>query len=87
MMGPEVVVINQNHNFEDPEVPLQEQGYVEYPIVNIGDNSWIGTRAIILPERKIGKNAIIGAGAIVTKDVPDYAIAERDPARIIRYRK
>jgi maltose O-acetyltransferase len=87
MMGPDVVFVNQNHNFSDPDKPLQEQGYAESEPVVIGDNTWIGTRVIILPGCRIGKNAIIGAGAVVTKDIPDYAIMAGNPARIIKFRK
>lgn len=87
MMGPDVVFITQNHNFSDPDRPLQEQGYIEYPPIVIGDNTWIGTRVIILPGRKVGKNCILAAGSIVTKDVPDYAIVAGNPAKTIRFRK
>jgi maltose O-acetyltransferase len=88
MMGPDVVFISRNHNFDNPDTPLQDQGYHEgFPKV-IEDNVWIGHRALILPGCvKIGKNSIIGAGAVVTKDVPAYAIVAGNPARIIRYRK
>ena len=55
--------------------------------VTIGDDVWIGTRAIILPGVTIGNGVIIGAGAVVTKDVPDYAIVGGVPARVIRFRK
>jgi maltose O-acetyltransferase len=87
MMGPEVVFIAQNHNAEDPDRPLQEQGWITYDPVVVGDNTWIGTRVIVLPGRKIGKCVIVGAGAVVTKDIPDYAIVGGNPARIIRFRK
>jgi maltose O-acetyltransferase len=86
MMGPDVVFISQNHDFSDPDRPLQQQGYIESPPIEIGDNVWIGTKSIILPGKKIGKNVIIGAGSVVTKDVPDCAIVAGNPAKIIRYR-
>jgi maltose O-acetyltransferase len=47
---------------------------------------WIGARVIVLPGVTIGKGAIIGAGAVVTKDVPAYAICVGNPARVIRFR-
>jgi maltose O-acetyltransferase len=87
MMGADVVFISENHNFSEPEGTLKYKGYIPAPPITIGDNTWIGTRAIILPGRHIGKNCIIGAGSVVTKDVPDYAIVAGNPARIIRYRK
>lgn len=87
MMGPDVVFIPQNHSFSDPDKPLQEQGYTECGPIVVGDNTWIGTRAIVLPACKIGKCAIIGAGSVVTKDVPDYAIVGGNPAKVLRFRK
>jgi maltose O-acetyltransferase len=86
-MGPDVVFISNNHNFSDPDKPLLGQGLVPAKTITVGDHTWIGTRVIILPGRQIGKCAIIGAGSVVTKDVPDYAIVAGNPARIIRYRK
>ena len=56
-------------------------------ILNIGSDVWIGANAIITPScKKIGNGSVIGAGSIVTKDVPDYAIVAGNPAKIIRYR-
>jgi len=52
----------------------------------VGNDVWFGANAIVMPNVKIGNGAIIGAGAIVTKDVPDYAIVAGVPAKIIRYR-
>ena len=54
--------------------------------VNIGHDVWIGTNAIVLSGVTIGTGAVIGAGAIVTKDIPPYAIAVGNPARVVRYR-
>ncbi len=54
--------------------------------VEIGHDVWIGANAIILSGVSIGSGAVIGAGAIVTKDIPPYAIAVGNPARVIRYR-
>lgn len=54
--------------------------------VKIGNDVWIGARAIILPAVTIGDGAIIGAGAVVTHDVPPYAVVAGAPARIVRFR-
>ncbi len=82
MMGNSCTIILQNHKF------LQEgfDGYVGKDVV-IDDFAWIGHNVIILPGVKIGRHAIIGAGAVVTRDVPEYAIAAGNPARVIRSRK
>jgi sugar O-acyltransferase (sialic acid O-acetyltransferase NeuD family) len=52
--------------------------------VEIGDRVFVGTNASILPHRKIGEGAVIGAGSVVTKDVPEYTIVAGNPARVIR---
>lgn len=61
-------------------------GIVKYKPVKIGNDVWIGVRAVILGGVQIGDGAVIGAGAVVTKDVPDFAIVAGVPAKIIRYR-
>jgi maltose O-acetyltransferase len=88
MMGPDVLIVNrnQNHRFDDINIPMRLQGHSESPPVTIEDDVWIGTRVIVLSGVRIGKGAIIGAGAIVTKDVPAYAICAGNPARVIRFR-
>ena len=54
--------------------------------VSIGNDVWIGMNVTILPSVRIGNGVIIGAGAVVTKDVPDYAVVVGSPAKIIKYR-
>lgn len=54
-------------------------GYIE-----IGDDAWIGTGCIILPDVRIGKGAVVGAGSVVTKDVPDFAVVAGVPAKPIK---
>jgi maltose O-acetyltransferase len=86
MMGPDVIILTQNHRFDRVDVPMKSQGHNPPIPVIIGDDVWIGTRAIILAGVTVGKGVIIGAGAVVTKDVPDYAIVGGNPAKVIRYR-
>ena len=86
MMGPDVVILTHSHNIDRVDVPMGQQGsWVRK--VTIGNDVWIGMRSIIMPGITIGDGAIIGAGAVVTKDVPDYAVVGGVPARIIRFRK
>lgn len=54
--------------------------------ITIGNDVWIGTHAVILTDVEVGDGAIVGAGAVVTKSVPPYAIAAGNPARVIKYR-
>lgn len=52
--------------------------------VEIGDYAWIGAGATVLPGVRVGRHAVIGAASVVTKDVPDYAVAVGNPARVIK---
>jgi maltose O-acetyltransferase len=84
-MAPDVKIYSKNHAYADLDRPINEQGFLSYETV-IGDNVWIGANVIILPGRKIGSHSILGAGAVITKDVPDYAVVGGNPAKIIKFR-
>ena len=86
-MGPEVVVYTQNHAFNRIDIPMQKQGYDNVRPVVIGDDVWLGRRVIILPGVKIGEGCVIGAGAIVAKDIPPYSVVVGNPAKIVKVRK
>lgn len=86
MMGPDVIILNGGHNFQKTDIPMRLQGEKQQIQTIIGDDVWIGTRAIIMPGVKIGKGVIVGAGAVVTKDIPDYAVVGGVPAKILKYR-
>lgn len=85
IMGPDVKIYSKNHRHDRADVPIQHQGEVAYETV-IGNDVWIGANVIILPGVTVGSHAILAAGAIVTKDVPDYAIVGGNPAAVIKYR-
>ena len=87
MMGPECIIYTKNHAFADTTIPMNQQGFSEEKPVIIGNDVWIGGRVTILPGVHIGDGAIVGAGAVVTKDVPAYAIVGGNPAKILKYRK
>ena len=82
MMGWHCTIITQNHLY-------LEEGFdgCKGEDIIIDDFVWIGDHVIILPGVRIGKHAIIGAGAVVTKDIPDYAIAVGNPAVVKKFRK
>lgn len=85
MISYDVVIRTDMHNHQLFDIPMIEQGISVKDIV-IGNDVWIGYRAYIMPGVTIGNGAIIAAGAIVTKDVPDYAVVAGVPARIKYYR-
>lgn len=74
------------YNLSDLDAPIMYQGIYSRGPITIGANTWIGASATILDGVTIGKGCVIGAGAIVTKDVPDYAIAVGNPAKVISSR-
>ena len=86
MMGPQCWIYTQNHEFRYLDKPMRQQGPQREEPVVIGNDVWIGGRVTILPGVHVGNGVIIGAGAVVSKDVPDYAIVAGNPARILKYR-
>lgn len=77
MMGPEVALLTVNHEPKNIRILKTKE-------IHIKKNAWIGARVTVLPGVTIGENAIIGSGAIVTKDIPDNAVAVGNPARVIK---
>ncbi len=86
MIGPNAQIYTGMHGYSNTDIPMIMQKHT-YKSVVIGDDVWIGSNAIILPGVTIHKGVIVGAGAVVTKDVAPYAIVGGVPAKIIRYRK
>lgn len=86
MMGPNVSIYTQNHETENIHKPMRLQTAPKKKVV-IGSDCWIGANAVILPGVTVGKGVIIGAGAVVSRDVPDYAVVGGVPARVIKYRE
>lgn len=83
ILAQNVVVSGLNHNYKDISKPIVNQGVSISPI-RIDSESWIGANSTISAGVHIGKHCIIGAGSVVTKDVPDYSVAVGNPARIIK---
>jgi len=85
IMAPNVAILTLRHVTENLHVPICVQGHIGSKVI-IEDDVWIGFRATILPGIRLGKGCIIGAGAVVTKNVPSYAVMGGVPAKIIRFR-
>lgn len=81
--GPNVYVTDQNHAVADLDLPIGKQSAPERP-VRIGAGSWLGANVVVLPGVSIGRHCAVGAGAVVTKDLPDFTVAVGSPARVIR---
>ena len=87
ILARQIEIISSNHYFQGEdlmEIPYDKR-FISKPI-NIGENVWMGLRTIILPGVTIGEGAVVGAGSVVTKDIPPLAIVAGNPARVIRYR-
>lgn len=86
LLGSHVSVINGGgqHGIERLDIPIREQPGT-FPRVTIGRDSWIGDRSVVLAD--VGRHCVVGAGSVVTKAIPDYAIAAGVPARVIRFRE
>lgn len=86
MMGPEVVIYSSNHKMDNNGIPMCKQGFQEVKPVHIGNDVWLGRRVMIMPGVTIGDGCVIGAGAVVAKDIPPYSVAVGNPARVVKIR-
>lgn len=84
--GPMVQFVAVNHVFSDPHTPIREQGITAKGIV-VEDDVWLGSGATVVDGVTIGRGSIIGAGAVVTGDMPPYSIAVGVPAKRIKDRR
>lgn len=87
MMGPEVLVITTSHVADRTDIPMIDQGVTHPQPVVIEDDVWVGQRVTFLPGVRIGTGSIVGTNAVVTRDVPSYAVVAGNPARVIRSRR
>lgn len=78
-----ITVSALNHNFEDTRLRIDEQGVNTSEII-IDDDVWIGANAVITAGVHIGRHSVVAAGAVVTKDVPEYSVVGGVPAKVIR---
>lgn len=83
--GIECMIITQNHDYDNGDCIPYGRSYVLKRIV-IKDNVWMGNRVTVVGNVVIGEGSVIAAGAVVTKDVPDFAIVGGNPAKVLRYR-
>ena len=81
MFGPNVTIATANHPID---AGLRAKGLQYNKDVYIGENTWIAANVVIVPGVRIGKNTVIGAGSVVTKDIPDNVVAVGNPCRVLR---
>jgi len=78
-----VYISDNQHEYENIFIPILEQPIKQLPPMTIGDGTWLGENVCVLGV-SIGKNCVIGANSVVTKEIPDYSVAVGVPARIIK---
>jgi acetyltransferase-like isoleucine patch superfamily enzyme len=81
--GHHVYITDQNHGYEDLDLPISRQTMPEQP-VRIGAGSWLGHGTVVLPGSQIGEHVVIGANSVVRGVIPSYCVAAGNPARVIR---
>ena len=81
--GPYVYITDQNHGYESPDEVVHAQWPSDVP-VRIGAGSWLGTGVVVLPGTELGRNVVVGAGAVVRGTFPDFCVIAGVPARIVR---
>jgi len=86
MVAAFVAMFAGNHNFDDPALPILEQGMNTKGGIKIEDDVWIGTHAVILDGVIIGRGSVIGAGTVVTKNVLPYSVVTGVPGKMVRSR-
>lgn len=87
LLGQHVTITDNSHGditFEAMSTPPNQRPITSRGEITIGKNVWIGENAVILQDITIGDGCIIGAGSIVTKDIPAYSVAVGNPARVIK---
>lgn len=83
LFGPNCAVYCTSHAFKDPTTPIKYQGF-ENGTTRIGAGSWLGINVVVVAGVTIGKNCVIGANAVVTKDIPDFSVAVGVPAKVVK---
>lgn len=86
MFAPRVALVGGDHKIDDSGPIIMDNGRDAYRSIQIGDGAWLGYGVIVMHGVSIGNGAVIAAGSVVTKDVPPFAIAGGNPAKLIRYR-
>lgn len=84
LLGQGVHIYVNNHRFNDPHIPIIDQGHQASAPVVIKKGAWVGANSIVLPGVTIGENTVVGAGSVVTRSLPEKVVAIGSPAKVIR---
>ena len=83
LIADRVYITDNLHKFSDVKVPVIDQGVIQVNEVIIGDGAWLGENVSVIGA-SVGKQSVVGANSVVTKDIPDYCVAVGSPAKIIK---
>ena len=86
MIGPESMIWSQNHRYQNPDIPIAEQGYKRSPVV-IEEDVWVGAGCIILPGVHLARGTVVAAGSVVTKSTEPYSVVTGNVARQVGKRE
>lgn len=84
MLANGCVLTDADHRFDDPDRPVPWQGFTSDGPTVLGDNVWLGAHVVVTSGVTIGRRSVIGAGSVVTRDIPEFSVAVGAPARVIR---
>ena len=84
ILGSSVHIYVNNHRFDNPRIPIIDQGHCSSEAVILRRGCWIGANVVILPGVIVGYNAVVAAGSVVTRSVQDRVLAAGNPARVLR---
>jgi len=84
MIATHSIITSLTHDYT--KINMRYESAISKPVI-IEDDAWIGSGVVIMPGIKIGKASVIGAGSVVTKDIPAYSIAFGVPAKVVKYRE
>ena len=86
LTGPHVFIADHNHEYKNPSIHIYRQGVKANAndSVFIGEGTWLGTNVVVVGNVHIGKQSVIGANSVVTRDIPDYSVAAGIPAKVIK---
>jgi len=84
ILGSGVHFYCHDHKFDNPDMQIIDQGYLESKPIVLKKGCWIGANCVILSGVTVGKNSVVGAGSVITKSLPDKVLAVGNPAKVIR---